>query len=172
MRDHGVDALLLAGGNGSMHTLQMFRQTAAALYPALRVVGIPKTVDNDLLLTDHSPGFGSAARFYAQAVRDIGLDNRALPAPVTFVEIIGRNAGWVTGATALARTGPDDAPHLIYLPERPPALDTICSAVSDACGRLGRAVVAVCEGLRNPAGEPFGAELDRPGARRQELAMN
>src|SRR5690349_7942079 len=75
MRDHGVDALLLAGGNGSMHTLQMFRETAAALYPALRVVGIPKTVDNDLLLTDHSPGFGSAARFYAQAVRDIGLDN-------------------------------------------------------------------------------------------------
>jgi 6-phosphofructokinase 1 len=172
MRDRGISALLLAGGNGSMQTLRVFQQTAATLHPDLRVVGIPKTVDNDLLVTDHTPGFGSAARFYAHAVRDIGLDNRALPAPVTIVEIIGRNAGWVTGATALARAYPDDAPHLIYLPERPLSLEAICSAVADTCRRIGRAVVAVCEGLRDPTGEPFGADLDRPGARSRELAMN
>jgi 6-phosphofructokinase len=164
--------LLFTGGNGSMRTALDFHRAAGSLYPELRVVGIPKTVDNDLMVTDHTPGYGSAARFYAQAVRDIGLDSRALPSPVTIVEVIGRNAGWVTGATALARSYPDDAPHLIYVPERPPTLDEICSAIASTCRRVGRAVVAVCEGLRDPAGETFGAEVDRPGARQHKLAMN
>jgi 6-phosphofructokinase 1 len=138
----------------------------------LLVAGVPKTVDNDLLGTHHCPGFGSAARFYAQAVRDIGADNRALPSPVTIVEVIGRNAGWVVGATALARSRPDDAPHLIYLPECPPALDQICADVQAVYARLGRVVVAVCEGLRDPQGRPFGADLDRAGDQRHELPSN
>jgi 6-phosphofructokinase 1 len=172
LREQGIENLLFTGGNGSMQTALEFHDVAARLYPELRVVGIPKTVDNDLMVTDHTPGFGSAARFYAMAVRDIGLDNLALPSPVTVVEVIGRNAGWVTGATALARHYADDAPHLIYLPERPPTIEQICDRVSDVCRRVGRAVIATCEGLRDPAGVPFGAELDRPGQRRQELAMN
>jgi ATP-dependent phosphofructokinase / diphosphate-dependent phosphofructokinase len=170
--EHGIGILLFTGGNGSMQTALEFNCAARDLQSDLRVIGIPKTVDNDLRITDHTPGFGSAARFYAMAVRDIGLDNLALPSPVTVVEIIGRNAGWVTGATALARHYPDDAPHLIYLPERPPTLEQICGSVVGIHGRIGRVVIAACEGLRDPDGATFGADMDRPGLRRHELAMN
>jgi 6-phosphofructokinase len=163
----GVSTVFFTGGNGSMKTALLLHGSSA-----LTVIGVPKTVDNDLAETDRSPGFGSAARFYAHAVRDIGADNRALPAPVTIVEVIGRNAGWVTGATALARARPDDAPHLIYFPERPPTLDQICKDVLAVHARLGRAVVAVCEGLRDPDGNPFGADVDRQGNRQHELAAN
>jgi 6-phosphofructokinase 1 len=168
----GIEILLFTGGNGTMQTALEFHRAAAELGCPLRVMGIPKTVDNDLTVTDHTPGFGSAARFYALAVRDIGLDNLALPAPITVVEVIGRNAGWVTASTALARHYPDDAPHLIYVPERPPMLEQICARVSAIHSRIGRVVVAACEGLRDPDGGTFGAEMDRPGLRRNELAMN
>jgi 6-phosphofructokinase 1 len=170
--ERGIGILMFTGGNGSMQTALEFHRAASGLGADLRVIGIPKTVDNDLMVTDHTPGFGSAARFYAMAVRDIGLDNLALPSPVTVVEVIGRNAGWVTGATALARHYPDDAPHLIYMPERPPTLEQICDRVTEVCRRIGRAVVAACEGLRDPDGATFGADMDRPGLRRHELAMN
>ena len=166
-RKRGVGTIFFTGGNGSMKTALLLHQAAN-----LTVIGVPKTVDNDLAGTYHCPGFGSAARFYAYAVRDIGADNRALPSPVTVVEVIGRNAGWVVGATALARSRPDDAPHLIYLPERPPTLDQICRDVEQVYQKLGRVVVAVCEGLRDPGGEPFGAELDRAGSKQHELAAN
>lgn len=165
---HGIGTVFMTGGNGSMKTGLVLAEAA----PSLQVIGVPKTVDNDLTGTDRSPGFGSAARFYALALRDIGADNRALPSPVTIVEVIGRNAGWVVGATALARARPDDAPHLIYLPERPPTLEQICRDVMDCYRRFGRAVVAVCEGLRDPNGNPFGADLDRAGSRQHELASN
>lgn len=166
-REQGIGTIFFTGGNGSM-------KTALLLHSAgdLTVIGVPKTVDNDLAGTAYCPGFGSAARFYAYALRDIGADNRALPSPVTIVEVIGRNAGWVVGATALARSRPDDAPHLIYLPERPPTLDQICHDVERVYRDLGRVVVAVCEGLRDPSGQPFGAELDRAGNRQHELASN
>jgi 6-phosphofructokinase len=163
----GVSTVFFTGGNGSMKTALLLHGASA-----LTVIGVPKTVDNDLAETDRSPGFGSAARFYAHAVRDIGADNRALPAPVTIVEVIGRNAGWVTGATALARARTDDAPHLIYFPERPPTLGQISEDVVAVHARLGRAVVAVCEGLRDPDGNPFGADVDRQGNRQHELAAN
>ncbi len=172
LRRKRVDCLFYTGGNGSMGTAWMLAQLAERQHPDLRVIGVPKTVDNDLMVTDHSPGFGSAARFYALATRDIGEDNRALRSPVTIVEAIGRNAGWVAGATALARQGPDDAPHLIYLPERPPTIEAICQDVASRVGRLGRAVVVACEGLRDPAGSPFGAALDRAGIAQHELARN
>ncbi len=164
----GIGTVFFTGGNGSMKTALLLHEAA----PSLTVVGVPKTVDNDLAGTHHCPGFGSAARFYALAVRDIGADNRALPSPVTIVEVIGRNAGWVTGATALARSRADDAPHLIYVPERPPTLKQICRDVLDVHRRFGRVVVAVCEGLRDPGGHPFGADLDRAGNRQHELASN
>jgi ATP-dependent phosphofructokinase / diphosphate-dependent phosphofructokinase len=166
-QEQGIGVVFLTGGNGTMQAAALLHQTGA-----VTVIGVPKTVDNDLLGTHHSPGFGSAARFYAHAVRDIGADNRALPSPVTIVEVIGRNAGWVVGATALARSHPDDAPHLIYFPECPPTLLQICDDVQRVYQRLGRVVIAVCEGLRDPQGNPFGADLDRPGNRQQELASN
>ena len=95
----------------------------------LQVIGIPKTIDNDLAETDHSPGYPSAARFFACAVRDIGADNRALPGQVEFVEVLGRDAGWIVAATALARHDPDDAPHLVYFPEVPLPLDQLLEDV-------------------------------------------
>ncbi len=172
LRGRGVDWLFLTGGNGSMQTALLLTEMAGRLHPELRVIGVPKTIDNDLAATDHTPGYGSAARFFAHAVRDIGEDNRALPPPVEVVEVLGRNAGWIAAATALARGYPDDAPHLIYCPERPPTIEQICGDVERVYRRLGRVVAAVCEGLRDPEGNTFGAEVDRPGSRQHELAMN
>jgi ATP-dependent phosphofructokinase / diphosphate-dependent phosphofructokinase len=171
-RKEGIRAIFLTGGNGTMKTALLLHELAQVHHLDVSVIGIPKTVDNDLAVTEHCPGFGSAARFYALAVRDIGADNRALPSPVTIVEIIGRNAGWVTGATALARSHADDAPHIIYVPEHPPELERICADVAEVHRLHGRAVIAVCEGLRDPSGNPFGADLDRAGNRQHELASN
>jgi 6-phosphofructokinase 1 len=111
--------LFFNGGNGSMYMAHQIACAAAAAGYALRVIGIPKTIDNDLGGTDHSPGYGSTAWFFACAVRDIGEDIRALRGRVTVVEVMGRNAGWLTAATVFARRCPGDPPHLIYLPERP-----------------------------------------------------
>src|SRR5438552_16762216 len=102
--------------------MYMAHQLASAAEGAgyeLRVIGIPKTIDNDIAGTDHTPGYGSTAWFFACAVRDIGEDVRALAGRVSIVEIMGRYAGWLTAATAFARREPTDPPHLIYLPERP-----------------------------------------------------
>jgi len=128
------------------------------------VIGIPKTIDNDLVETDHTPGYPTTARFFAAAARDIGADNRALPGQVGFLEVLGRNTGWVAAATAIARHEPDDAPHLIYLPEWPLPLARLLDDVDRVFRRLGRCVVAVCEGQRDERGEPFGADV-RAGSR-------
>ncbi len=172
LAERGVDCVVYTGGNGSMGTARRLAEVAVDGHPELLVVGIPNTVDNDVAGTDHTPGFASAARFYANALRDVGEDNRSLPSPITVVEIIGRNVGWVTAATALARGSAGGAPHLIYVPERPPELREIVEAARTSVERRGRCVIAVCEGLRDPRGEPFGAELDRAGDRHHELARN
>ncbi len=112
----------------------------------LHVVGIPKTIDNDLLATDHTPGYPSTAHFFACAVRDIGADNTALPGQVEIVEILGRNAGWIVGATALARQHENDPPHLIYFPEQRLSLDRLLGDIDHVFKRLNRCVIAVCEG--------------------------
>jgi 6-phosphofructokinase 1 len=136
----------------------------------LQVIGIPKTIDNDLEATDHTPGYPSTARFFACALRDIGADNRALPGQVVFVEVLGRNAGWLAAATSLARQEPDDAPHLIYFPEVRLPLEQLLDDVDHVFGRLGRCVVAVCEGQLDERGEPFGADVRMSS--RGNLAMN
>jgi len=172
LKEAGIAAILYTGGNGSMETALLLHSTARAAHPDLRVIGMPKTIDNDLAGTDHSPGYGSAARFFAHALRDIGADNRALPPPVSIVEVLGRNAGWIAGATALARTRAGDPPHLIYMPERPPSIEKISADIVEVHRQFGFVVAAVCEGLRDPDGEPFGAEVNRPGSRKHELAVN
>ena len=101
------------------------------------MIGIPKTIDNDLVETDHTPGYGSAARFAACAVRDIGGDLRALPGRVTVVETMGRNTGWIVAASALARRYPDDPPQLIYVPERPVSEDRLLADVESVYRRIG-----------------------------------
>ena len=172
-RTHDIRYFFCNGGNGSMGLANEIANRARAAGYDLRVVGIPKTIDNDLSQTDHSPGYGTTARFFAEAVRNIGWDNRALPGQVEFVEVLGRNAGWLVAATALARRDPpdpDDAPHLIYFPETRLALEQLLSDIDCVFRRLGRCVVAVCEGQLDEQGEPFGADV-RAGSR-GALAMN
>ncbi len=166
---YGVRFVLANGGNGTMQMADELGKAAEASGSGLRVIGIPKTIDNDLFGTDHTPGYGSAARFFASALRDIGADNLALPG-VTFVEILGRNAGWLAAACSLARTREDDAPHLIYFPERRLPFERILADVEAVYRRLGRVVVAVCEGQLNEKGEPFGADVRTSS--RAPLALN
>ena len=158
------------GGNGSMGTALEIHVLAQRRGYELQVVGIPKTIDNDLQQTDHAPGFPSAARFAACAVRDIGADNLALPNQVEIVEILGRNAGWLAASTALARRSPGDAPHLIYFPENRLPLQSFLTDVSRVYSQHKRCVVAVCEGQLDDHGEPFGADV-RKGSR-GTLAQN
>jgi 6-phosphofructokinase len=171
-RRRGVRWFFYTGGNGSMGTaLEIARHARDARYD-LQVIGIPKTIDNDLEFTDHTPGYASAARFFAHAARDIGADNRALPSPVCILETLGRNAGWIAAATSLARSAADDPPHLIYFPERRLPLDRIVSDVERVYRRLGFVLVAVCEGQTDPTGSPFGADMDRADVPIQRLASN
>ena len=143
------------GGNDSQDSSYQISKLATDRGYELRVIGVPKTVDNDLDVTDHSPGYGSVARFIAIATRDAGLDTEAIGVvdTVKIIETMGRNAGWITAGAALAKEEPDDAPHLVYVPERTLDLDQFLSDVQRVNDRLGYAVVAVCEGLKNKKGE-------------------
>lgn len=170
LRAHDVRYFFYTGGNGSMGTASQIARAAGDAGYELKVIGIPKTIDNDLMETDHTPGYATTARFFACAVRDIGADNRALPGQVEFVEILGRNAGWLVAATSLARHQQDDAPHLIYFPEMRLPLEQLLHDVDQVYQRHGRCVVAICEGQLDEHGEAFGADV-REGSR-GKLAMN
>ena len=115
---NGFDFLLCNGGNGTMDTCGKIYEACRSAGTPVLVAGIPKTVDNDLAVTDHAPGFASAARYIAGVTREICADVRSLPIHVCVVEAMGRNAGWITAAAALARQDAEIGPDLIYLPER------------------------------------------------------
>jgi 6-phosphofructokinase len=166
-RSREIDCLFVTGGNGSLGMADRIARQAGG---SMQVLGIPKTIDNDLMEMDHTPGYPTAARFFACAVRDIGADNRALAGQVEFVEVLGRNAGWIVAATSLARHEPDDPPHLIYFPELRLPLEKLLDDIAHVYRRQGRCVVAICEGQLDEDGEPFGADA-RPGSR-GKLAMN
>jgi 6-phosphofructokinase 1 len=152
---------LYNGGNDSMDTAHRVHQLAREANYELVSIGVPKTVDNDLVGTDHCPGYGSAARFVAMAIRDTGYDTEAMApsSPVKIMEIMGRNAGWLTAAAILGRQAPGDAPHLIYLPERPVSQETFLSEVEEVYRRLGRVVIALSEGARDEQGASLGKAL-------------
>jgi 6-phosphofructokinase 1 len=171
-RAHNVRYLFATGGNGSMAAARAIALFAAECGYELRVAGIPETIDNDVPETDHSTGFGSAALFFASAVRDIGADNRALGRRVTVVETMGRDVGWLAAGTVLARAYPDDPPHLVYLPEQPLSADCLLSDVERVYSRLGRAVVAVSEGQRDDAGGVFGADVFAPDGSGHRMTGN
>ena len=126
-RTYDVRYFFYIGGNDSMDTAHQMHALAASRGYELHAIGVPKTVDNDLAETDHCPGFGSAARFVATAIRDTGYDTVAMgdSSPIKFMEIMGRNAGWLTASAALAKEEPDDAPHLVYVPEHGVTLEQI-----------------------------------------------
>ncbi len=149
------------GGNDSMDTAHRVHRLALEANYELYAIGIPKTVDNDLIGTDHCPGYGSAARFVATAIRDTGYDTEAIApsSPVKIMEIMGRNVGWLTAASALGREGPDDAPHLTYVPERPVSPETLLAEVEFCYRRLGRVVIALSEGMRDEQGQAIGKTM-------------
>ena len=160
---HEVRYFVYAGGNDSMDTAHQVAVLAAEKKYDLRVMGVPKTVDNDLLFTDHCPGYGSVARFNAIVVRDAGLDTEAIYTTdaVKIIETMGRDTGWITASTALGKEGQDAAPHLIYLPERPFNPDQFLSDVRTVYDKLKRVVVCVCEGLRDEKGDFVKASASR-----------
>ncbi len=134
------------GGNDSANTAHILNTVADETDYNIRAFHVPKTVDNDLLVTDHCPGFGTAAKFVAQALQGDDLDNRALPG-VKIDVIMGRHAGFLTAATALGRQRDDDGPHLVYVPERPVSMDKFLADVEGVYNKLGRCVIAVSEGI-------------------------
>lgn len=153
-RAHDARYFAYIGGNGSMYVCDRL----AALDPDLRVMGIPKTIDNDLAGTDHAPGYGSAARFMALATRDAGLDLEAMATfdDIILLESMGRNSGWLAAASALLKTQADEAPHLVYVPEIPFDEARFLDDIRRVHDRLGYAFVVVGEGVRDAAGNFVG----------------
>ncbi len=177
-RERAVRYFFYIGGNDSADTSHRIALAAAAIGYELRVVGVPKTIDNDLPATDHSPGYGSIARFVALATADAGRDTEAsrLIDPIKIIEVMGRNAGWVAAASALGKHDEEDAPHLIYIPERPLSVERFLADVQRVYDRLGYAVIVVPETIRDEHGRPLaeeGAEeRDAFGHRRLAGAAN
>lgn len=153
LKDHNIKYLLFNGGNGSMDTCGKIHKLSKEY--GIKVIGIPKTIDNDIAVTDHSPGFGSAARYMAVSVAEVAQDIKSMPIHVCIIEAMGRNAGWIAASSALARKKAGDAPHLIYLPERPFNTQEFLRDVKDLYDKLGGVVVVVSEGLKNEKGEPI-----------------
>lgn len=146
LRKHDVRYYFYIGGNDSAETVHIVHQEAVKAGYDLKCFHVPKTVDNDLRVTDHCPGYGSAARFVASAFLGDDLDNRSLPG-IKIDVVMGRNAGFLTAASALFRKWDDDGPHLVYVPERRFFRERFLADVEAVYRRLGRCVVAVSEGI-------------------------
>lgn len=157
LRAHRIGGFCYIGGNDSSETVRIVSDEARQAGYPLRCIHVPKTIDNDLVGSDHTPGFPSAARFVVQAFTGANLDNAALPG-VYIAVVMGRNAGFLTAAAALARKFPDDGPHLVYLPERDFSVDGFLADVKAVHARHGRCVVAVSEGIHDASGQPLLAQ--------------
>ena len=151
---HGIGYFFYIGGNDSMDTVSKLSRYAAISGSEICFIGIPKTIDNDLVLTDHTPGFGSAAKYVASTVREIAIDASVYDnkKSVTIVEIMGRHAGWLTAASVLARKFENDNPVLIYLPESAFNTDTFIEDVKKALEHTSNLVVCVSEGINDGNG--------------------
>jgi 6-phosphofructokinase 1 len=158
LKAHEIEHFFYIGGNDSSDTVRIVSLEAQKAGYPLRSIHIPKTIDNDLVGNDHTPGFPSAARFVAQAFAGANLDNAALPGVYVGV-VMGRHAGFLTAASALGKKFPDDGPHLIYLPERTFVLEKFLADVKSMYERYGRCVIAVSEGIHDASGTPMAALL-------------
>jgi ATP-dependent phosphofructokinase / diphosphate-dependent phosphofructokinase len=154
LKVHDVRYFFYIGGNDSADTVNIVNRNAEQAAYDMRCVHIPKTIDNDLVLNDHTPGYPSAARFVALAFMGANLDNRSLPG-VYIAIVMGRHAGFLTASSSLGRAYPDDGPHLIYLPERPFDPDKFLKDVDRVYKKHGRCVVAVCEGITDKKHTPI-----------------
>lgn len=164
LRALGVRYFIYIGGNDSADTALQLAAAARTADYDLRVVCVPKTIDNDLPDTDHCPGYGSAARFIALATMDSALCTESMPShyPVKIIEVMGRDAGWLAAAAALGKEREDDPPHLLYLPERPLAADAFLADVRAVYDRYGMVVAVVAETVRDENDRPLG-ELGHQG---------
>lgn len=148
-----IDAFFYIGGNDSMDTVLKLSDYGSHIGSPIRVIGIPKTIDNDLAITDHTPGFGSAAKYIAASMLEIAHDTFIYAVKsVTIVEIMGRDAGWLTAASALARNTYNTAPHLIYLPEKAFSPEAFLEDLKKLLVTNNNIIVAVSEGLRDKSG--------------------
>jgi 6-phosphofructokinase 1 len=156
-RRHDIRAFLYIGGNDSADTVHRLARAAAASGYELAAIAIPKTIDNDLPETDHSPGYGSIARYVALATMDSAKDTESMPGmyPVKVIEVMGRDAGWVVAASSLGKREEQDAPHLLYVPERPVSKERLLADVDRAYRRYGRVVAVVAETVRDEEGKPL-----------------
>ena len=160
-KKYDIKYVLLNGGNGTMDTCGKIYHACEG--QGINVVGIPKTIDNDIAITDHTPGYGSAARYIAATTAEVGVDVKSLPIHVCVIEAMGRNAGWITAASSLARKNPGDAPHLIYLPEFPFNEEEFLEDVKKLYDKLGGVVVVASEGLKDEKGEPIVPPIFKSG---------
>ena len=158
---HEIRNFFYIGGNDSSDTLRILSEEANKVKYNLRCIHIPKTIDNDLMVNDHTPGYPSAAKFVASAFAGVNLDNRALPGVYVGV-VMGRHAGFLTAASSLARQNLDDGPHLIYLPERDFVVDNFTADVKAVYDKHGRCVIAVSEGIHDSQGLPIISNLNAP----------
>ena len=158
LKKYKIEYFFYAGGNDSAETTFIIQEEAKSAGYPLKCFHIPKTIDNDLKENDHTPGFGSAAKFVACSLQGLNLDNRALPG-VHISVIMGRHAGFLTAAAALGRLHEDDGPHLIYLPEKPFAMSSFVADVKRVYKKYGRCLIAVSEGIADNKGVAIAAQL-------------
>lgn len=158
LKAHGIGYFFYIGGNDSSDTVRIVSEEARRAQYPLRCIHIPKTIDNDLVGNDHTPGFPSAARFVAQAFMGANLDNAALTGVYLGV-VMGRHAGFLTAAAALGKKFPDDGPHLIYLPERTFNIEKFLTDVKATYDKYGRCVIAASEGIHDSKGTPIITQL-------------
>ena len=153
---HNIGYFFYNGGNDSMDTAHKVAQISAKMAYPLTCIGIPKTVDNDLPLTDNCPGFGSVAKYIAVSTREAGFDVASMARTSTKVfilEVMGRHAGWIAAAAGLAGNAPQEPPHIILFPEMPFVTETFLQKVKETVDRYGYCVVAASEGIRNANGK-------------------
>lgn len=164
LKAHDVRYFFYIGGNDSAETAHILNELAVEEGYELRLFHVPKTIDNDLRVTDHCPGFGSAAKFVASAFMGDNQDNRSLPGIKVDV-VMGRHAGWLTAASLLAREHEDDGPHLIYVPENTLTIEQFVTDVDRMYTKHGRCLIAASEGVHGPGGELLidSAEKDSHG---------
>ena len=159
LRRYDIRYLLYIGGNDSADTAHRLTQAAQHTGYELQTISVPKTIDNDLPITDHCPGYGSAARFIAMATMDSAMNTISIPwhYPFKVIETMGRDAGWLAASSALGKRDEEDAPHIILVPEQPFNADRFLAQVEQVYRRIGYVIVVAAETIRDEQGQPLGA---------------
>ena len=160
LRRHNIRYVFLIGGNDTANTSLQIAKAAKRERYALRVIHIPKTIDNDLMETDHCPGYGSVARFAAITTQEAALDTRAMKNvdPIKIIELMGRNSGWIVAAAALLKRSPQDAPHILLIPEIAFREDVFVKQVKQTLARVGYCVIVISETIRDAQGNRIGSK--------------